>query len=210
MTFKKHLTATAVFAAASAAFPVYAGLTIIEVNPAPKPVLTQVQIVEEGTRMRDENLRASAEIERLRADLARVQADLTASQTRVNFSALNQSLTAMESRMNELGVFIMKSSFGLNSARFQPTSDTRELLLAAARKAARISVTGHADNIGSSYANKRIAMARALSTKKYLTDNGVARSKVVVVSRGSSDPIADNATEEGRYQNRRVEIQFNR
>ncbi len=210
MKFKKHLTATVVFAAATATFPVYAGLTIIEANPAPKPVLTQIQVVEEGTRLRDENLRASAEIERLRADLARVQADLTVSQTRAKFSELDKSLDAMEARMNELGVFIMKSNFGFNSAKFQPTQDMRQVLLAAARKAGRISVTGHADNAGSSYANKRIAMSRALSTKKYLTDNGVAKHKVVVVSRGASEPVADNQTEEGRYQNRRVEIQFNR
>ncbi len=210
MKLKMHLTATVVLAAATAAFPVYAGLTIIETNPAPKPVLTQIQVVEEGTRLRDENLRASAEIERLRADLARVQADLTVSQTRAKFAAIHDSLDGMEARMNELGVYIMKTNFGFNSVKFQPTQETREILLAAARKAGRISVTGHADNTGSTYANKRIAMARALSAKKYLTDHGVARSKVVVVSRGSSEPVVDNATEEGRFQNRRVEIQFNR
>ncbi|MBR5075871.1 MAG: OmpA family protein [Bacteroidales bacterium] len=69
-----------------------------------------------------------------------------------------------------------------------------------------ITVCGHTDNVGSEAANKRISLQRAESVGNYLTQKGIAKDRIVTNGLGFDEPVADNATEEGRAQNRRVEI----
>ncbi len=69
-----------------------------------------------------------------------------------------------------------------------------------------ITVFGHTDNVGSEAANKKISLARAESVGNYLNSKGIARSRITMNGMGYDQPIADNSTETGRAQNRRVEI----
>ena len=69
-----------------------------------------------------------------------------------------------------------------------------------------ITVFGHTDNVGSEAANKRISLQRAESVGNYLTQKGIAKDRIVTDGLGYDQPVADNSTEEGRAQNRRVEI----
>ena len=69
-----------------------------------------------------------------------------------------------------------------------------------------ITVYGHTDNIGTEAANKKISLQRAESVGNYLNQNGIAKDRIVMDGMGFDQPVADNATEEGRAQNRRVEI----
>jgi outer membrane protein OmpA-like peptidoglycan-associated protein len=66
---------------------------------------------------------------------------------------------------------------------------------------------GHTDSVGSEAYNNRLGLARAESVKAYLVAKGVDVKRVRAVSKGESQPIADNATEEGRAKNRRVDIE---
>lgn len=80
-------------------------------------------------------------------------------------------------------------------------------------KAKRIVVTGHTDNVplsGSTYRdNWDLASARAASVVREIIESGVVPdAEVVAVSKGDTAPIADNATEEGRQKNRRIEIEI--
>lgn len=68
------------------------------------------------------------------------------------------------------------------------------------------SVEGHTDNLGDAKANKTLSQNRADAVKKYITDKGIAGSRVSAVGYGIEKPIATNATPAGRQQNRRVEI----
>jgi outer membrane protein OmpA-like peptidoglycan-associated protein len=70
----------------------------------------------------------------------------------------------------------------------------------------RIRVVGHTDSQGSDAYNQQLSERRAQATASYLISQGVASSQVTVEGRGESEPRADNATAEGRAQNRRVEI----
>lgn len=70
----------------------------------------------------------------------------------------------------------------------------------------RVSVEGHADATGSRGVNRRISRLRADYVRKNLTGLGVDPSRIEVKALGDEKPTADNDTEEGRKQNRRVEI----
>jgi len=69
-----------------------------------------------------------------------------------------------------------------------------------------VSVVGHTDNTGSEEHNRRLSLARADSVSRYLSGRGVSAGRIAIEGRGEASPVADNATEAGRAQNRRVEI----
>jgi hypothetical protein len=65
---------------------------------------------------------------------------------------------------------------------------------------------GHTDNTGSIEGNKSLSASRALSVKNTLVEMGVASGRINTQGMGSIDPIADNATAEGRAKNRRIDV----
>lgn len=69
-------------------------------------------------------------------------------------------------------------------------------------------VTGHTDSTGNSDANVGLSNRRAEAVAQYLRANGVASSRILTLGAGSSQPVASNATADGRAQNRRVEIKL--
>lgn len=70
----------------------------------------------------------------------------------------------------------------------------------------RIQIEGHASSEGSASHNKKLSDARAKAVMKWLTDNGVEADRLTAIGFGIERPIADNETETGREQNRRVEF----
>ena len=68
----------------------------------------------------------------------------------------------------------------------------------------RIEVQGHTDNRGSESYNKRLSEERAKAVVDYLVRKGVSPKRMEFKGYGSSQPIDDNETDEGRAQNRRV------
>lgn len=69
-----------------------------------------------------------------------------------------------------------------------------------------LKLSGHTDNKGDAIKNTLLSEKRAKSVKKFLVSRGVKADKVTTEWFGPSKPIADNATEEGRQKNRRVEM----
>lgn len=69
-----------------------------------------------------------------------------------------------------------------------------------------IRIVGHTDSIGTAAANLKLGLARAHYIEKILLAQGLPPSKIAVQSKGETEPITDNSTEEGRKRNRRVEI----
>jgi outer membrane protein OmpA-like peptidoglycan-associated protein len=69
-----------------------------------------------------------------------------------------------------------------------------------------ITVYGHTDNVGSEAANRKISLQRAESVGNYLNSKGIAKSRITMQGLGYDQPVADNSTEAGRAQNRRVEV----
>ena len=71
-----------------------------------------------------------------------------------------------------------------------------------------IEVVGHTDNIGSDAYNLQLSKQRADAVAAYLQAQGVQSVRIQTLGAGKAYPIADNGTEAGRAQNRRVEIRL--
>ncbi len=67
-------------------------------------------------------------------------------------------------------------------------------------------IVGHTDNTGTPEGNRRLSTDRARSVAGYLVSRGVDASRLQQFGRGQDEPLATNATDAGRAQNRRVEI----
>lgn len=70
----------------------------------------------------------------------------------------------------------------------------------------QVSIIGHTDNTGSDAINNPLSLDRANSARDYLVGRGVAATRFATEGRGSREPVADNATADGRAKNRRIEI----
>ncbi len=70
----------------------------------------------------------------------------------------------------------------------------------------KIIVNGFTDSQGNDGFNQTLSQNRADSVRTYLVSHGIASDRITAVGHGKADPVADNASPEGRADNRRVEI----
>lgn len=99
--------------------------------------------------------------------------------------------------------------FPVNSAELQPAAKTEITQLAETLKKypdTNIVIEGHTDNTGSREINQPLSERRARAVADYAASLGVDRSRMTTQGYAFDQPIADNTTETGRRQNRRVEI----
>jgi outer membrane protein OmpA-like peptidoglycan-associated protein len=98
--------------------------------------------------------------------------------------------------------------FGNGSARLPPAATPRLLeIVELLKNDTRIlKIVGHTDNIGSAHDNHVLSLKRAKAVLRFLVNAGVPAEHLTVEGAGHDIPIADNATEEGRKRNRRIEI----
>lgn len=70
----------------------------------------------------------------------------------------------------------------------------------------KVEVSGHTDSVGTDRYNMGLSLRRADTVRSYLINKGIAADRLVAKGYGESQPIATNDTDEGRFQNRRVEL----
>ena len=98
--------------------------------------------------------------------------------------------------------------FNRANVRYEFTPQIRQLAQTLSRyPGMSVTIIGHADAIGSDEYNLRLSERRARSVADALTDYGVGYRRIDTDGAGEFEPIATNANEWGRAQNRRVEIQ---
>lgn len=110
--------------------------------------------------------------------------------------------------LNQL-VLSSETSFEFNSAQLKPAAYPElDKMLEQMKKypLSRWRIEGHTDNVGSEDGNIKMSKMRAESVLNYFVSRGVPQVRFEVVGVGSKQPVADNATPEGRAKNRRVEI----
>lgn len=100
-------------------------------------------------------------------------------------------------------------NFEFDSARLTPDSkaslnDALKILMRHGDL--EVEVAGHTDSKGAEAYNQRLSEQRAAAVRDYLVANGIDAARLTVKGYGESQPIADNANEQGRAENRRVEM----
>jgi OmpA-OmpF porin, OOP family len=108
-----------------------------------------------------------------------------------------------------IGVNLDRVGFESGSARLTPQSQRQIANIAAVLRTypkTTVVVAGHTDNVGSAPANVALSRARAETIARQLRNGGVAADRVRVEAYGSEKPMADNSSEDGRSQNRRVTL----
>ena len=71
-----------------------------------------------------------------------------------------------------------------------------------------LDIDGHTDSTGSEQYNQQLSEARAVAVGQYLNQRGIDARRLRIIGYGEARPIANNSTEIGRQQNRRVEIRI--
>ena len=128
--------------------------------------------------------------------------------------ALAQSEAVAVKREGDMLALTFKSdvTFDVNSATIRPGFYTELQQVAQILNKypeTTIQVIGHTDSTGSEAYNQTLSERRASSVKNALTQYGVLASRINAIGLGESSPIADNNTDYGRQQNRRVELRIN-
>ncbi|MDR5898900.1 OmpA family protein [Halomonas vilamensis] len=100
-------------------------------------------------------------------------------------------------------------TFGFDSADL--TNEARSALNEVANvltqyQDTRVNIAGHTDSTGDANYNQRLSERRAQAVGGYLNQSGVSSTRLNMMGFGEDRPIASNETEQGRTQNRRVEI----
>jgi OmpA-OmpF porin, OOP family len=125
-------------------------------------------------------------------------------------SAEDRLSTHLASALARTTIKFDRISFESNSARLTPESseqiDNIATILRAYPKAS-VTVAGHTDKVGSDAANLILSRSRATAVATRLIADGVPADRVHTVGYGSQKPAADNSTEAGRAQNRRIELE---
>ena len=99
--------------------------------------------------------------------------------------------------------------FGFNSSALSDSAKVSLAEFAEVLKAtpdADVAILGHTDNVGTEKANQSVSEKRAKAVASYLTEQGVEDQIKDVLGMSYTQPVASNDTEEGKAQNRRVEV----
>jgi outer membrane protein OmpA-like peptidoglycan-associated protein len=97
-------------------------------------------------------------------------------------------------------------SQALTAASSQQVDEIADAL--RAHPQAKAEIKGYADNAGNDAANLRLSQERARVVMNRIADLGIDRSRMTAVGYGEDNPVADNATVQGRQQNRQVEVEL--
>jgi len=131
--------------------------------------------------------------------------------TIVEKGEMKQEITAGDllSSLETAGRVALYINFETGKATLQPDAAAIiDQIVVALRNtpALRVSIEGHTDNVGGAAANQQLSTARANAVMAAIVAKGIAAARLSAAGLGQTKPITDNATEDGRAKNRRVEL----
>jgi len=141
---------------------------------------------------------SAAAASRADADSAREDAD-----------DLQRQIDALQAEATDRGLVLTLGDVlfatGRSDVKVGATSNLNKLVAFLNKYPDRnVQIEGHTDNVGSDDLNQGLSQRRAESVKAYLVQQGIAASRLTAVGMGETQPLADNTSDSGRQQNRRV------
>ena len=124
---------------------------------------------------------------------------------------IEMSADVMAAELAKTGKVTLRSiQFDTAKATLKPESSSmldQVVALLKQDQSLKLEVQGHTDNVGAAAANLKLSQDRAAAVKDYLvTTGGIAAARLTTAGFGDTKPVAPNTTDEGRAQNRRVEL----
>lgn len=189
------------------------------VNERATPLENRTGELEETSRRNTQDIsRLSREVEdvRLRADRAQESADrasASAEQANTRVNGVEQSITTLRSNLDKFTVQkTVTVLFEVGKSDLLPESMASLDELAGQikdRSGFLIEIEGYASAEGDPKKNDILSEARSEAVRRYLAErHNVPLFRMSLLGFGTARPVADNATEEGRTRNRRVEIRL--
>ncbi|MEJ2428528.1 MAG: OmpA family protein [Deltaproteobacteria bacterium] len=119
--------------------------------------------------------------------------------------------TPVGATVNEVGCWSLKATmlFDSNSSYLKKEADPlldEVVSILKKNPQIKVEIQGYADNTGTAHYNQWLSERRAKRVMDYLVSKGINPERLQAKGYGSTRPVASNATEEGRAQNRRVEL----
>lgn len=151
--------------------------------------------------------RQLAQARQREASLARQEADLASAAA----ESLRLQLDSLTSRRDARGEVMTLSGdvFAPGQAKLRPEARAnlaRVVAFVQGAPTAAIRIEGHTDSRGSANLNQALSQRRADAVRDALVEDGVSGERLSAVGMGEDQPVADNASEEGRARNRRVDV----
>jgi outer membrane protein OmpA-like peptidoglycan-associated protein len=171
------------------------------------------QEVARGEQDRNRVLMQARERESQHAQGEAETAKNTAAAAQSELASARQELSALQAKQTDRGMVMTLSDvlFDTGRSTLKPGADRDLDRLAQALKdnsSTRVMIEGHTDSVGSDSYNEELSQRRAQAVADALRTRGVAADRYEAKGLGKSFPVASNATNAGRQQNRRVEIVF--
>ncbi len=171
----------------------------------------RVRLGKERERSRLDARTREADAAQADADATRVAAAGAATEAARQAEDMQRQIDALQAKATERGLVLT-----LGDVLF--TSGRADLKVGAAGNLDRlvaflnqnpersVEIEGHTDNVGSDDSNLGLSQRRADSVKSFLVRQGIDSRRIASTGKGEHQPVADNQSEAGRQQNRRVEV----
>lgn len=158
-----------------------------------------------------DSARDATELARLEAQAAREAEARSAAERTRQADELRAQIEALEAEATERGIVLTLGDvlFATDSSSLETgANDNLDKLVAFLKQYSErdVQIEGHTDNVGDASYNQRLSLQRAESVRDYLTQHGIAPSRLQVAGLGLQRPVANNDSSVGRQRNRRVEV----
>jgi len=160
-------------------------------------------------RAKEQVAKGEAERNRVLLEARTQQADVAT----VTAKQAQRELAELQAKQTDRGMVVTLSDvlFDTGAATLKPGADLALGRIADFMKQnpnTKLIVEGHTDSVGSETYNEGLSQRRADAVRAALISRGISGVRIETVGRGEAFPVASNDTQEGRQQNRRVEIVF--
>jgi outer membrane protein OmpA-like peptidoglycan-associated protein len=173
----------------------------------------------DAERARAEAERARAEAERTRAEAAAAEAQARAAAANKSASDANAVREKLRSQLNSVlatsesarGLIVNMSDVLFDTGKYTLKTETQISLakvsgILQAYPGLKLQVEGYTDSVGGDEFNQKLSENRADAVRAFLLTQGVQEGNITAMGYGKAKPVADNATAQGRAQNRRVQL----